>query len=195
MSEARVSPPHQTKTAGRVSRRRMLGGIGVATALGAVGFIPIAKTGSAEPATKNTTTSTQPNRQWALVIDLRKCDGCVTIGKAPQCVEACNAEHFVPPGQQWLEVLEVQDPGGHTSFFPRPCMQCENAPCTKVCPVDSNVPRQARRRARGPGPLHRLPHVHGGLPLRRTALQLEPAAEPAGGHVRQLQPAIPGAAP
>jgi molybdopterin-containing oxidoreductase family iron-sulfur binding subunit len=137
MSEARVSPLRQKQTAGRVSRRRMLGGIGVATALGAVGFIPIAKIGSAEPAAKNTTTSTQPNRQWALVIDLRKCDGCVTIGKAPQCVEACNAEHFVPPGQQWLEVLEVQDPGGHTSFFPRPCMQCENAPCTKVCPVEA----------------------------------------------------------
>jgi molybdopterin-containing oxidoreductase family iron-sulfur binding subunit len=113
----------------------VLGGAGVVAVLGAVGLIPIAKSSLAEPTTREATSSGEPQRQWALVIDLRKCDGCVTIGKAPQCVEACNAEHFVPPGQQWLEVLEVQDAGGHTSFFPRPCMQCENAPCTKVCPV------------------------------------------------------------
>ena len=102
--------PQRTSGPGRVSRRRILGGIGVATALGAAGFIPIAKIGTAEPSSKEAAAA-QPDRQWAMVIDLRKCDGCVTIGKAPQCVEACNAEHFIPPGQQWLEVLEVQPRG------------------------------------------------------------------------------------
>ena len=80
-------------------------------------------------------TSNQPKRQWAMVIDLKKCEGCVTTGKPPQCIEGCNAEHFVPPDQEWIRLFEVQDAGGHTTFFPRICMQCENAPCTKVCPV------------------------------------------------------------
>jgi Fe-S-cluster-containing hydrogenase component 2 len=70
-----------------------------------------------------------------MVIDLRKCEGCVTIDKGPQCIEGCNAEHFVPKGQEWIKVFEVEGAGGHNFFLPRPCMQCENAPCTKVCPV------------------------------------------------------------
>lgn len=74
-------------------------------------------------------------RQWAMVIDLRKCEGCITRDTPPQCVEACNAEHFVPPGQEWLRVLEVDGAAGHAYFLPRPCMQCENPPCVKVCPV------------------------------------------------------------
>ncbi len=74
-------------------------------------------------------------RQWVMVFDLRKCEGCVTIGKAPQCVEACNAEHFVPKGQEWIRVFQTEPSSGHTFFFPRPCMQCENPPCVKVCPV------------------------------------------------------------
>ncbi len=77
-------------------------------------------------------------RQWVLVIDLRKCEGCVTTDKAPQCVEACNAEHFVPRGQEWIRVLQFKDETGHSFFLPRPCMQCENAPCVKVCPVGAS---------------------------------------------------------
>jgi len=74
-------------------------------------------------------------RQWAMVIDLRKCEGCITTGKAPQCIEGCNAEHFVPKGQEWIKVFEAESSAGHGYFFPRPCMQCENPPCVKVCPV------------------------------------------------------------
>ncbi len=74
------------------------------------------------------------SHQWAMVIDLRKCDGCVTQDKPPQCAEACNAEHFVPAGQQWMRVMKVEEPGG-SHFLPRPCMHCENAPCLNVCPV------------------------------------------------------------
>lgn len=73
-------------------------------------------------------------RQWAMVIDLRKCEGCVTQDGAPACAEGCNAEHFVPAGQQWIRVFEMEEPGG-SYFMPRPCMQCENAPCLNVCPV------------------------------------------------------------
>jgi len=118
----------------KISRRRLIGGIGAATALGVAGAGPLAALAlpeeKAAPAAKS-----GPSRQWAMVIDLRKCEGCVTTEKAPQCVEACNAEHFVPKGQEWIQVFEVEGESGHKHFFPRLCMQCENAPCTKVCPV------------------------------------------------------------
>ncbi|MBI5947532.1 MAG: 4Fe-4S dicluster domain-containing protein [Chloroflexi bacterium] len=135
METERTSPQPAGKSPRQpLSRRRLLGGIGAAAALGATGVIPLANHVSAEPEVK-ASASTGPKRQWAMVIDLRKCEGCTTIDKAPQCVEACNAEHFVPPGQEWLQVFEVEGPGGHPHFLPRLCMQCENAPCTKVCPV------------------------------------------------------------
>jgi molybdopterin-containing oxidoreductase family iron-sulfur binding subunit len=123
-----------------VSRRRLLGGLGAAgllTTAVAVG-LPVAQLGrSPGTAQAGTDTPATPGRlrQWALVIDLRKCEGCVTTDKAPQCIEGCNAEHFVPKGQEWIKVFEVPEAGGHSFFMPRPCMQCENPPCTKVCPV------------------------------------------------------------
>ena len=75
-------------------------------------------------------------RQWVMLIDLKKCDGC------RKCTEACNTEHFVPPGQEWITVYEVQDEFGFRYFLPRPCMHCENAPCLKVCPVGATFRRE-----------------------------------------------------
>lgn len=77
----------------------------------------------------------EPPRQWVMVIDLKKCEGCTTIDKPAQCMEACKKEHFVPEGQNWMEVFEAEDEGGGTYFKPRPCMHCEKAPCADVCPV------------------------------------------------------------
>src|SRR3989339_714525 len=68
-------------------------------------------------------------RAWVMVIDLKKCEGCVTIGTGPGCTEACIAGHFSPKGQQWIEVYQSDLPGGGTYFLPTPCYQCENAPC------------------------------------------------------------------
>ncbi len=81
-----------------------------------------------EPAQKKT-------RNWTMVIDLKKCDGCVTIDQPAQCTQACIQAHFVPKGQQWIEVYEAELAGGGTFFMPTPCFQCENAPCVNVCPV------------------------------------------------------------
>jgi molybdopterin-containing oxidoreductase family iron-sulfur binding subunit len=124
-----------------VSRRRIIGGIGVATALGATGLLPIVAHGSGEPAQAATT---GPKRRWGMVFDLKKCEGCVTTNHAPLCVESCNAEHFVPKGQEWIQVfaIEANDgddnaDGGDPFYLPRICMQCENAPCVKVCPVEA----------------------------------------------------------
>jgi Fe-S-cluster-containing dehydrogenase component len=73
--------------------------------------------------------------QWVMVIDLAKCQGC------RDCTVACNEGHFVPEGQEWIPVLTVQDELGAEFFLPRPCMQCENPPCVKVCPVDATYTR------------------------------------------------------
>lgn len=80
--------------------------------------------------------------KWAMVIDLDKCTGCQA------CVIACKAENNIPfsdPEQAalgrsiaWIEVMAMTEgdyPQVKTRFMPRPCMQCDNPPCTKVCPV------------------------------------------------------------
>ena len=76
----------------------------------------------------------RPKRQWAMVIDLRKCEGCTTIGQPPKCSDACVQVHNLRPEQPWLRVYEVKE-GGASYFQPTPCMHCEDAPCQKVCPV------------------------------------------------------------
>ncbi len=75
--------------------------------------------------------------RWVMVIDLAKCDGC------RECTRACAAMHFVPPGQEWIRVYELQDhEAGAPYWFPRPCMQCDNPPCVKVCPVSATWKRE-----------------------------------------------------
>ncbi len=74
-------------------------------------------------------------RRWTMIIDLRNCDGCQSIGKPPQCTTACIEGHFAPEPMQWIEVFEGKLPGGGTQFIPAPCQQCQNPPCTNVCPV------------------------------------------------------------
>ena len=74
-------------------------------------------------------------RRWAMVIDLRRCDGCQSVGKPPQCTRACIEGHFAPQPMEWIEVYEGHLPGGGTQFIPTPCQQCQNAPCVNVCPV------------------------------------------------------------
>lgn len=80
--------------------------------------------------------------RWGMVIDLDKCTGCGS------CMAACRQENNVPvvgPEQAkerraiyWMELVPM--PGGEnhrarTKLVPRPCLQCDNPPCTKVCPV------------------------------------------------------------
>lgn len=110
--------------AGQLTRRQLigtLGGVG-ATAM-AAGFVPIAFPQAIAADTKQT------QRQWAMVIDLRKCDGC------KKCTDACQETHHLPANFEWIKVFEVKDKHGGQYFMPRPCFQCENAPCLRVCPV------------------------------------------------------------
>ena len=73
-------------------------------------------------------------RRWVMVIDLRKCVGCHA------CTIACIAENKLPPGVVYRPVIEKEIgvyPNVSRLFVPRPCMQCENPPCTPVCPVNA----------------------------------------------------------
>lgn len=74
-------------------------------------------------------------RQWTMVIDLRRCDGCQSVEKPPQCTLACIEGHFAPEPMEWIQVYEGELPGGGTQFIPTPCQHCQNPPCVNVCPV------------------------------------------------------------
>jgi dimethyl sulfoxide reductase iron-sulfur subunit len=74
-------------------------------------------------------------RRWSMVIDLRRCDGCQSIGKPPQCTQACIVGHYAPEPMEWMQVFEGPLQGGGTQFIPTPCQQCQNPPCVNVCPV------------------------------------------------------------
>ncbi len=120
---------------GSLSRRRFLRGLGLAAgATAAAGIIPLTeitkpRTSPASPDAMPDMAPSSAKHQWAFVIDLRRCDGC------KKCTDACQKTHYLPKDQEWIKVYELIDQDGNKSFFPRLCMQCENAPCLKVCPV------------------------------------------------------------
>lgn len=74
----------------------------------------------------------QARRRWGMAIDLRRCIGCHA------CTTGCMSENLTPPDIQYRPVKEEEFgefPSVLVRFLPRPCMQCENPPCTRVCPV------------------------------------------------------------
>lgn len=82
--------------------------------------------------------------RWGMVIDLDKCTACQA------CTVACRAENNVPfagPRESalgraifWNELIIFMKgdyPNTRITYIPRPCMHCDNPPCTKVCPVNA----------------------------------------------------------
>ncbi len=102
--------------------------LGAARVAGSAPKTPVAATATAVLAARRL-------RRWSMVIDLRKCDGCQSVGKPPQCTEACIQGHFAPEPMEWIQVYEAPLEGRGTQFIPTPCQQCQNPPCVNVCPV------------------------------------------------------------
>lgn len=78
-------------------------------------------------------------RKWAMVLDLRRCIGCSA------CTIGCKAENILPPGVVYRPVMDEEFgtyPRVTRRFTPRPCMQCDNPPCTSVCPVTATYKRE-----------------------------------------------------
>ncbi len=78
-------------------------------------------------------------RKWIMVIDLQKCIGCSA------CTIACKAENNLPPGVVYRPVIEEEIgdyPNVTRRWLPRPCMQCDDPPCTDVCPVNATWKRE-----------------------------------------------------
>ncbi len=119
----------------KLSRRSLLGGaaaVGAAAAASAAALEVFG--GSAKPAAADTSStagssSSGPAHQWAMVLDLRNCDGC----KA--CTMACQQRHSLWPSQEWIKVYTMTTAAGGTYHMARPCQMCEDPPCLYVCPV------------------------------------------------------------
>ena len=107
--------------------------------------------------------------QKGFFFDQSRCTGCRT------CSVACADLHSSPVGEVLRRVIEFE--GGkwtrnadgtwrqnvfayYTSIG---CNQCADPACVKVCPTKAHFKRKED------GQMHRLRHVRGGVPLRRTA--------------------------
>jgi len=125
-----------------LSRRNLLGTLGVTAAGGALTMVSYKDEAQATTTHHGTAMShgttapkepTAPKHAWCMVIDLRTCDGC------RGCTMSCQQRHGLREEQTWINVFEMPDSEGGTFHMPRPCMMCEDPPCMYVCPVGATI--------------------------------------------------------
>ena len=76
-----------------------------------------------------------------LVINLDRCIGCYA------CEVACKMENDIALGERWNKVVQVEPfgefPHVSTYWLPVMCQQCEESPCTHVCPTGASYRDEA----------------------------------------------------
>lgn len=97
-----------------------------------------------------------PKHHWGFLIDISKCNGCedldppeddpMGLREKPRCSLACRKAHYylmANPPQYWIRVYQQQENRFSEPFhFPKPCMNCENPPCARVCPTGATFKRK-----------------------------------------------------
>lgn len=139
-----------------ISRREAIKIIGVgAGALVAGNLAWVVKALASDEATIRTLEKTvwyapppSSNTKYAMVIDVKACIGC------RRCAYACVNENNIDPntGIRYIQLLELEKgkseleladpyyekaPKKDKWYLPIQCMQCENPPCVKACPVQA----------------------------------------------------------
>ena len=74
--------------------------------------------------------------RWIMVISMEKCTGC------DQCTWACQATKNTPDSITWNVITHEHTSKGREYHIARPCLHCENPPCTDVCPVGATYLRE-----------------------------------------------------
>lgn len=74
--------------------------------------------------------------RWGMVINLSKCIGC------QYCVYACQAVNNVTDEMRWNVYKPDVTETGLEFHMTRPCLHCQDAPCTSVCPVQATYVRE-----------------------------------------------------
>ena len=77
----------------------------------------------------------EEGKHYVMVIDARKCVGCMS------CMATCKMENSVPFEcfRAWVSMSERGTfPNVRRSFIPAQCNHCEDAPCVRVCPVGAS---------------------------------------------------------
>ena len=79
--------------------------------------------------------ATEKKIKWGMVIDLVRCNGCLT------CVMTCKLENFIPPGIFWNRVYDHETgeyPAVTRRVLTAPCMHCNKPVCVDVCPTGAS---------------------------------------------------------
>ncbi len=130
-------PPDVAREASKfLSRRNLLGTLGLTAAGAALTMVKYQDDAHAAATPKASVprkAANSPEHAWCMVIDLRTCDGCA------MCTRSCQQRHGLREEQTWIKVYPMKDENGGAFNMPRPCMQCEDPPCLKVCPVSATL--------------------------------------------------------
>jgi molybdopterin-containing oxidoreductase family iron-sulfur binding subunit len=101
-------------------------------------------------------TTKQPRKQWAMIVDTRKCakdQGCT------RCMEACDSAHNIPDISNkaheikwiWNEPVDrvfnaddtrYMEASRREEWIPVLCNHCDSPPCVRVCPTGATWKRE-----------------------------------------------------